>query len=116
MLKHRECIKAELQLAEEEKKLRMPKLEEDKALSILKVKKQLIQNKAELAEYFKAGEEYCLSKKDLRSLPDEDKAKDVLEYVNKHQLNPSVMPCFQSKRELSIIRQDNNSERLSHIA
>ena len=115
MLKHRECIKAEIQIAEEEKKLRMSKLEQEEELSILKLKKQLIQNETKLAECLKTEGEYFLSESDLKTLPVEDKVKDVHECVNKHQLNPSVMPCFQSEKEQSIIKQDNSSESLSHI-
>ena len=115
LLKHRECIKAEIQIAEEEKKLRMSKLEQEEELSILKVNKQLIHNETKLAECLKTEGEHFLSESDVQSLPIEDKVQDVHEYVKKHQLNPSVMPCFQSEKEQSIIKQDNSSESSCHI-
>ena len=78
--KQSECIKAEIKLADEEKRLGISKLEQEEELSILKLKKQLAQNETKLAACTKEGE-YCLTENGLHSLPAEDKQKDVNDYV-----------------------------------
>ena len=105
LLKHIECIKTEIKLAEEEKRLRMSKLEQEEELSILKLKKQLAQNETKLAACTNEGE-YCLTENDLNSLPAEDKEKDVNDYVRSHELNPSAKPWIQSEGNQPFERQD----------
>ena len=113
--KQSECIKVEIKLAEEEKRLRMSKLEQEEELSILKLKKQLAQNETKLAACTKEGE-YCLTEDGLNSLPAENKQKDVNDYVRNHELNPSAKPWFQSEGNQPFERQDSIGGSLDKIA
>lgn len=115
LLKQSECIKAEIKLAEEKKRLRMSKIEQEEELSILKLKKQLAQYEIKLAANTKEGE-YYLTENGLNSLPGEDKKKDFNDYVIKHGLDPSAKPLLQSEGNQPPERQDSIGGSLDKIA